>query len=215
MQARVGERLAERAELLPRVGLHLAVHHGPPVRLLERRRDDRRVRHVGAAERESHVAGRLHAVAREHADTQGEVCRRRRTSACRSPLRALGLGDLEPQVRVLHVRQAARGLVHARLEERRDGIDEIDRDPRQSERLDQDGLAGLDVAPVLLEHDGQLPATIEEDAGALRPRGPRLPATVLPRRMPRLNSRRPFRLLIGSTAVASAVSEKSAADRPA
>jgi len=74
MEARVGERLAEGAELLARVSLHLAVHHRPPVRLLQRLGDDPgEIRDIGHTEREAHVAGRGHAVARENADTEGQV----------------------------------------------------------------------------------------------------------------------------------------------
>src|SRR5256885_16573672 len=73
MEARVGERLAEGAELLTRVGLHLAVHHRPPVRLLQRLADDPgEIRDVGHTEREAHVAGHAHPVARENAATEGQ-----------------------------------------------------------------------------------------------------------------------------------------------
>ena len=77
-----------------------------------------------------------------------------------------------------------------------------------SERLDPHGVAGRDVAPVFLEHDEAIARGHRgEDAGALWSRGARLPAAVrATARMPRLNSRRPFRLLIGSTAIASTVS---------
>ena len=69
----------------------------------------------------------MHAVAREHADAEGEglvVARELRRAVLRAG--ALALGDLEPQVGVREVRQAARGLVNALLDERRDGIDEVD-----------------------------------------------------------------------------------------
>jgi len=124
VEPRVGERLPERAELLPRVRLHLGVHRGAAVRALERLADElRELTRINGAEREADVAGRDRPGAREdpHAQRERVVVPR-----------ALGRAVLGGGVLALHHLQAEVGVA------------QVGEPPGVRQALADDGLEGVD-----------------------------------------------------------------------
>ena len=128
MEPGIGERGAQRTELLARVRLHLGVHEGAPVGTLEGVTDDtRQILDVGRAEREAEIAGRQRAVARQHADAEAEGV----VVAARLAAAVLGrcrfrLGDLEPHVGVGEVGQAAGAVTDDVADVRLQAVDQLD-----------------------------------------------------------------------------------------
>ncbi len=126
MQARVLERVAERAELGLHQGLHLRVGHRPPVGGLQALAEQAgQVREVGRAESASEVAGRAHAGAGQDPDPEGEgVVVAGGLGLAVLGARELALADLDAHVGVAEVGERARVPGDEFADHRGDGLDQ-------------------------------------------------------------------------------------------
>jgi len=121
----------ERAELLARRGLVLAVDQRPPVGALERLSQEAGQRvEVGGTQREAGPARGDAAVAGQHPHAGGEAVVVTRGLA----LAVLGggelaLGDFQAQIGVGQVGQAARGVAEQVAHVELDPVDQVDGDP--------------------------------------------------------------------------------------
>ena len=128
VEARLAERLAEAAELLPGLRLLLGVRRRAAVRALEGVTEDPgQVGRVGGAEREPGVAGGDRAVARQDAHPEGQALVVARALG-RAVLgrRPLGLAHLEAEIGVTEAREALGGVVQALLGDGLDRLDQVD-----------------------------------------------------------------------------------------